>query len=148
MFLLPRSHTTRTKWATSQTPTTFSSLLCPKPPPTTTSLTAQGFATYFTNKVATISNQFFHPKLFLCSLPSLNPTSVYRPISHFFSFQRDPLVCCWNSLVVKSVLHIICPHSTGANHWSVSTFSGLRFSFPLYANLIGNDHKGTWLLPL
>ncbi len=41
---------------------TFKSLLCPPPPPTpTTSLTADDFATFFTNKTSSISSQFSAP---------------------------------------------------------------------------------------
>ncbi len=37
---------------------TFNYLLCPPPPPPTTSITAQDFATFFTDKTKTISSQF------------------------------------------------------------------------------------------
>ncbi len=37
---------------------TFNSLLCPPPPPPTTSITADDFATFFTDKTKTISSQF------------------------------------------------------------------------------------------
>ncbi len=37
---------------------TFYSLLCPPPPPPTTSITADDFATFFTDKTKTISSQF------------------------------------------------------------------------------------------
>ncbi len=40
---------------------TFNSLLCPPPPPPTTSITADDFATFFTNKTKTISSQFSPP---------------------------------------------------------------------------------------
>ncbi len=40
---------------------TFNSLLCPPPPPPTTSITADDFATFFTDKTRTISNQFSPP---------------------------------------------------------------------------------------
>ncbi len=40
---------------------TFNSLLCPLPPPPTTSITADDFATFFTDKTRTISNQFSTP---------------------------------------------------------------------------------------
>ncbi|XP_050984421.1 uncharacterized protein LOC127176675 [Labeo rohita] len=42
---------------------TFSSLLCPSPPPPTTSITADDFATFFTNKTTTISSQFLAPHI-------------------------------------------------------------------------------------
>ncbi len=37
---------------------TFNSLLCPPPPPPTTYITADDFATFFTDKTKTISSQF------------------------------------------------------------------------------------------
>ncbi len=40
---------------------TFNSLLCPPPPPPTTSITADDFATFFTDKTRTIGNQFSPP---------------------------------------------------------------------------------------
>ncbi len=40
---------------------TFNSLLCPPPPPPTTSITADDFATFFTDKSRTIGNQFSPP---------------------------------------------------------------------------------------
>ncbi len=40
---------------------TFNSLLCPPSPPPTTSITADDFATFFTNKTKTISSQFSPP---------------------------------------------------------------------------------------
>ncbi len=40
---------------------TFNSLFCPPPPPPTTSIIAEDFATFFTEKTRTISNQFSPP---------------------------------------------------------------------------------------
>ncbi len=40
---------------------TFNYLLCPPPPPPTTSITADDFATFFTDKTRTISSQFSPP---------------------------------------------------------------------------------------
>ncbi len=40
---------------------TFNYLLCPPPPPPTTSITADDFATFFTDKTRTIGNQFSPP---------------------------------------------------------------------------------------
>ncbi|KAI2653067.1 hypothetical protein H4Q32_006426 [Labeo rohita] len=54
---------------------TFNSLLCPSTPPPTTSITADGFATFFTDKTTTINSQFSAPH------PSYNmPTRSY-PLS-------------------------------------------------------------------
>ncbi len=40
---------------------TFNYLICPPPPPPTTSITADVFATFFTDKTRTISSQFSPP---------------------------------------------------------------------------------------
>ncbi|KAI2645286.1 hypothetical protein H4Q32_028264 [Labeo rohita] len=42
---------------------TFNSLLCPPAPPPTTSISADDFATFFTNKTTTISSQFSSPHI-------------------------------------------------------------------------------------
>ncbi|KAL0195032.1 hypothetical protein M9458_008604, partial [Cirrhinus mrigala] len=42
---------------------TFNSLLCPPTPPPTTSITADDFATFFTDKTTTISSQFSAPHI-------------------------------------------------------------------------------------
>ncbi len=70
---------------------TFSSLLCPPPPPPSSTLTADDFATFFTNKTKTISDQFLTPQTnnnFITtntqSLTSFSPLSERRfPNSSF-----------------------------------------------------------------
>ncbi len=70
---------------------TFNSLLCPPPPPPTptTSITADDFATFFTDKTRTISNQFSPPHT-----QDLQPTTstAQTPIFSFcpltFSFRK------------------------------------------------------------
>ncbi len=59
---------------------TFNSLLCPPPPPSTTSITADDFATFFTNKTKTISSQFSSPLI-----QDLQPTrsTAQTPIFSF-----------------------------------------------------------------
>ncbi len=59
---------------------TFNSLLCPPPPPPTTSITADDFATFFTDKTRTISNQFSPPHT-----QDLQPTTSTAQTS-IFSF--------------------------------------------------------------
>ncbi|XP_053534071.1 uncharacterized protein LOC128629551 [Ictalurus punctatus] len=51
---------------------TFSSLLCPPPPPSPTSLTADDFATFFTNKITSIRNQFSTPDMHRPTPPPCN----------------------------------------------------------------------------
>jgi len=63
---------------------TFNSLLCPPPPPPTSSLTADDFANFFTNKITTISSQFSashtqEPRL--PSPPANNPLSSFSPVT-------------------------------------------------------------------
>ncbi len=60
---------------------TFNSLICPPPPPPTTSITADDFATFFTDKTKTISCQF-SPSL----TQDLQPTrsTAQTPIFSFF----------------------------------------------------------------
>ncbi|KAI2654622.1 hypothetical protein H4Q32_011391 [Labeo rohita] len=59
---------------------TFNSLLCPPPPPPSTSITADDFATFFTNKTTTISSQFLAPHV-----QELIPTTSTAN-TPFFSF--------------------------------------------------------------
>ncbi|XP_073682691.1 uncharacterized protein [Garra rufa] len=63
---------------------TFNSLLCPPPPPPTTTITAEDFATFFTDKTASISNQFSAPhiqELKLISPASGTPLFSFSPHS-------------------------------------------------------------------
>ncbi len=59
---------------------TFNSLLCPPPPPPTTSITADDFATFFTNKTKTISSQFSPP---LTRDPQPTRSTAQTPIFSF-----------------------------------------------------------------
>ncbi len=58
---------------------TFNYLLCPPPPPPTTSITADDFATFFTDKTRTISNQFSPPHT-----QDLQPTTSTAQTPIFF----------------------------------------------------------------
>ncbi len=64
MSPLLNRHTTTTKLTTVLTLAHSSklSLLCPPPPPPSSTLTADDFATFFTNKTRTISDQFLTPQ--------------------------------------------------------------------------------------
>ncbi len=78
---------------------TFNSLLCPPSPPPTTSITADDFATFFTNKTKTISSQFSPP---LTQDPQ--PTYIHCSNSHLLllsphwggSIQASPLQPSYN----------------------------------------------------
>ncbi len=59
---------------------TFTSLLCPPSPPSTTSITADDFATFFTNKTKTISSQFSPP---LTQDPQPTRSTAQTPIFSF-----------------------------------------------------------------
>ncbi len=59
---------------------TFNSLLCPPSPPPTTSITADNFATFFTNKTKTISSQFSPP---LTQDPKPTRSTAQTPIFSF-----------------------------------------------------------------
>ncbi len=59
---------------------TFNYLLCPPSPPPTTSITADDFATFFTNKTKTISSQFSPP---LTQDPQPTRSTAQTPIFSF-----------------------------------------------------------------
>ncbi len=59
---------------------TFNYLLCPPSPPPTTSITADDFATFFTNKTKTISSQFSPP---LTQDPQPTTSTAQTPIFSF-----------------------------------------------------------------
>ncbi|XDV10891.1 hypothetical protein PO909_000002 [Leuciscus waleckii] len=59
---------------------TFNSLLCPPPPQPTSSLTADDFANFLTNKRTTISSQFSAPHT---QEPRLTPSTANNPLSSF-----------------------------------------------------------------
>ncbi|XP_051559722.1 uncharacterized protein LOC127444402 [Myxocyprinus asiaticus] len=61
---------------------TFNTLLCPPPPPPDTSLTADVFTTFFTNKVTTISNTFSAPHHVKHLSPVCNSSvSMFSPLT-------------------------------------------------------------------
>ncbi|KAI2655879.1 Pro-Pol polyprotein [Labeo rohita] len=63
---------------------TFNSLLCPPTPPPTTSITADDFATFFTDKTTTISSQFSAPhiqELTPTTSTANNPLFSFCPLS-------------------------------------------------------------------
>ncbi len=59
---------------------TFNSLLCPPSPPPTTSITADDFGTFFTDKTKTISSQFSPP---LTQDPQPTRSTAQTPIFSF-----------------------------------------------------------------
>ncbi|KAL1250335.1 hypothetical protein QQF64_021340 [Cirrhinus molitorella] len=59
---------------------TFSSLLCPPPPPCTSTLTADDFATFFINKTRTISDQFSTPRTDANFTTTTHSLSTFSPL--------------------------------------------------------------------
>ena len=102
---------------------TFSSLLNPPPPPPQSTLTADDFAVFFTNKTRTISDQFSTPQTednftttnahSLSSFSPLSETDVSKLIlsSHPTTCPLDPipthLLQAISSSVIPSLTHII-----------------------------------------
>ncbi len=80
---------------------TFNSLLCPPPPPPTTSITADDFATFFTNKTKTISSQFSPPLI-------QNPQST-RSTAQTPTFSFCPLTEAEVSKLLLSSHPTTCP---------------------------------------
>ncbi len=121
---------------------TFNSLLCPPPPPPTTSITADDFATFFTDKTKTISSQFSPP---LIQDPQPTRSTAQTPI---FSF--CPLTEAEVSKLLLSSHPTICPldpsprtfskqslpHSHQHSHTS-STHLSSQASCPLYSSRLG-----------
>ncbi len=101
----------------------FSSLLCPPPPPPSSTLTADDFATFFTNKTRTISDQFLTPQTnnnfittntqSLTSFSSLSEMEVSKLIrsNHPTTCPLDPipthLLQAISSSVIPALTHII-----------------------------------------
>ncbi len=91
---------------------TFNQLLCPPSPPLTTSITADDFATFFTDKTRTISSQFSPPhtqvsKLLLSSHPTTCPLD---PIpSHLLQAISPTLLPALTHIINTSLLTGIFP---------------------------------------
>ncbi len=91
---------------------TFNYLLCPPSPPPTTSITADDFATFFTDKTRTISSQFSPPhtqvsKLLLSSHPTTCPLD---PIpSHLLQAISPTLLPALTHIINTSLLTGIFP---------------------------------------
>ncbi len=125
MSPLLKWHTTTTKLTTVPTLAHSSkrSLLCPPPPPPSSTLTADDFATFFTNKTKTISDQFLTPQTnnnfittntqSLTSFSPLSETEVSKLIlsNHPTTCPLDPipthLLQAISSSVIPALTHII-----------------------------------------
>ncbi len=121
---------------------TFNSLLCPPPPPPTTSITADDFATFFTDKTRTIGNSSQlhntgHPTNHIhCSNSHLLRLSPHRG----GSIQTSPLQPSYNmSLLTQSPLTFSkqsLPHSYRHSH-TLSTHLSALASSPQRSSRLG-----------
>ncbi len=119
---------------------TFNSLLCPPPP---TSLTADDFATFFTNKTRSISSQFHtcrnsnQPHLLLKlpsshSVPSLR--QKYPNFSSPATLQHTLLIQSPHTFSMQSLLHSYQHSHTSSTHLSLQAPS------PLHSSRLGLPH--------
>jgi len=123
---------------------TFNSLLCPPSPPPTTSITANDFATFFTDKTKTISSQ--------CSPPltqDLQPTrsTAQNPIFSFCPFTEaevsklllssHPTTCPLDPIPLH-LLQAISPTLLPA--LTLSTHLSSQASSPLHSSRLGLPH--------
>ncbi len=107
---------------------TFNSLLCPPPPPPTTSITADDFATFFTDKTRTIGNQFSTPHT-----QDLQPTTstAQTPIFSFCpphrggSIQTSPLQPSYN---MSSWPNPLSPSPSNLSHTLTGTHPHINTS--------------------
>ncbi len=103
---------------------TFNFLLCPPSPPPTTSITADDFATFFTNKTKTISSQFSPP---LTQDPQPTRSTAITPIFSFcplteaevskLLLSSHPTTCPLDP-IPSHLLQAISPHSYQHSHTS------------------------------
>ncbi len=102
---------------------TFNYLLCPPPPPPTTSITADDFATFFTDKTRTISNQFSPPHT-----QDLQPTTstAQTTILQHVLLTQSPLTFSKQSL----------PHAYRHSH-TLSTYLSALSSSPQRSSRLG-----------
>ncbi len=109
---------------------TFNSLLCPPSPPPTTSITADDFATFFTNKTKTISSQFSSP-LTQDSQPtrSTAQTPIFLLLSPHWggSIQTSPLQPSYN---MSSRPYPLTPSPSNLFHTLTSTHTHYQRIFP------------------
>ncbi len=119
---------------------TFNSLLCPPSPPPTTSITADDFATFFTDQTKTISSQFSPPLT-----QDLKPTrsTAQTPIFSFCPLTEaevSKLLLSSHSttcpLDPRTFSKLSLPHSYQHSHTS-STHLSSHASSPLHSSRLG-----------
>ncbi len=127
---------------------TFNSLLCPPPPPPTTSITADDFATFFTNKTKTVSSQFSPP---LTQDPQPTRSTAQTPIFSFcplteaevskLLLSSHPTTCPLDPIPSHLLQAISLPsllpltHSTHSH--TLSTHLSSQASSPLHSSRLG-----------
>ncbi len=121
---------------------TFTSLLCPPSPPSTTSITADDFATFFTNKTKTISSQFSPP---LTQDPQPTRSTAQTPIFSFcplteaevskLLLSSHPTTCPLDP-IPHTFSKLSLPHSYQHSHTS-STHLSSQASSPLHSSRLG-----------
>ncbi len=112
---------------------TFNSLLCPPPPPPTTSITADDFATFFTDKTRTIGNQFSTPHtqdLQPTTSTAQTPIFSFCPLSEVGSIQTSPLQPSYNMSSWPNPPHSYRHSHTLSTHLSALASSPQRSSRP------------------
>ncbi len=125
---------------------TFNSLLCPPPPPPTISITADDFATFFTDKTRTISNQLSPPHT-----QDLQPTTstAQTPI---FSFR--PLTEAEVSKLLLSSHPTTCPLDPIPSHLLQAISPTLLpplthiINTSLHTGIFPTAFKQAWVIPL
>ncbi len=92
---------------------TFSSLLCPLPPPPSSTLTADDFATFFFNKITNLTAQFSTPQSVKHILPAyfspLSEAEVSKLIlsSHPTTCPLDPIPSHLLQAISPAVVHVL-----------------------------------------
>ncbi len=121
---------------------TLNSLLCPPPPPPTTSLTADDFATFFTNETRSISSQVSAPHM-----QELKPTTstAKTPLFAFCPFTEAEVSNFSSPATLQHALLIKSPHtfskqsllhSYQQSHTS-STYLSLQAPAQLHSSRLG-----------
>ncbi len=125
---------------------TFNSLLCPPSPPPTTSITADDFATFFTNKTKTVSSQFSPP---LTQDPQPTRSTAQTPI---FSF--CPLTEAEVSKLLLSSHPTTCPLDPIPSHLLQAISPALLpalthiINTSLLTGIFPTAFKQAWVTPL
>ncbi len=108
---------------------TFSSLLCPPPPPASSTLTADDFATFFINKIKTISAQFSTPQSVKHILPAnIHSFTSFSSLSEAevskLNISNHPTTCPLDPIpshLLQAISPAVVPALTHINNTSLHT---------------------------